>query len=60
MELLLLEGIWDNGDFKYAQKVTPTVTAKKSPNKRKAEPSTQERTNSNKVISNIGSGLQFQ
>jgi S1-C subfamily serine protease len=25
------EGIWKNGKFKYAQKVTPSVTAKKSP-----------------------------
>ena len=25
------EGIWENSKFKYAQKVTPTVTAKKSP-----------------------------
>ena len=30
------EGIWENNKFKYAQKVTPTVTAKKSP-----EPSSQ-------------------
>ena len=25
------EGIWDNGDFKYAKKLSPTVTAKKPP-----------------------------
>ena len=25
------EGIWENDKFKYAQKITPTVTAKKSP-----------------------------
>ena len=30
------EGIWENNEFKYAQKVSPTVTAKKSP-----EPSSQ-------------------
>jgi hypothetical protein len=39
-------------------KNTPTVTAKKSPNKRNVVPSTQERTNSNKVIyASSGSGF---
>ena len=32
----VLEGIWENDKFKYAQKVSPTVTARKSP-----EPSSQ-------------------
>jgi S1-C subfamily serine protease len=27
----VIEGIWENDKFKFAQKVTPTVTAKKSP-----------------------------
>ena len=47
------EGIFENGDFKYAQKITPTVTAKKSP-----PPKRVERSNSGKVIS-AASGTGF-
>jgi len=31
------EGIWENHEFKYAQKITPTVTAKKTPPPSKGE-----------------------
>ena len=52
------EGIWKNDKFQYAQKVSPTVTAKKSPPQTKTKPSTQRRSDPNKVISaSSGSGF---
>ena len=55
---LVQEGIWKNGKFQNTQKVSPTVTARKSPPRRKAKPSTQRRSDPNKVVSaSSGSGF---
>jgi len=52
------EGIWENDRFQYAQKVTPTVTARKSAPPNTRRPSTRKRSDPNKIVS-ASSGTGF-